>query len=389
MNFSRVLFLCQSILMMVLLGTVYVWGVFRVEVESFYQINATISGLPYMVSLVSYALAMFVSGKYMSTHRVYFIIFGVIFFVGGLWLSSLVNHIFLLILSYGLLVGTGVGFLYGVPMFIVQRTFKHHIGLNSGLILMGFGLSNTLMTPVVTFLLQQNSIQETFMILGWLAVVVFALSIGALFQPIPKQEIFKTNDKPTYDRDAFRSLYLVFILSLISGLTIVGLSFRIGVINYGFPEQDVTIAIAIFAFLNGVSRPFFGGLVDRFGFFKIAFFSLISLVLSGLISVFNGGQFPILFAVSYGAFWFGLGNWMALMPLSIQTLFPKPLFSQLYGKLFTSYGVAAVIGTLFSGVVLDLTSNTWPIYVVIVVANLINVILVLWLKKRYHLSIFN
>ena len=239
----------------------------------------------------------------MATHRIYFIIFGVIFFVGGLWLSSLVNHIFLLILSYGLLVGTGVGFLYGVPMFIVQRTFNHHIGLNSGLILMGFGLSNTLMTPVVTSLLQQNSIQETFMILGWIAVVVFALSIGPLFQPIPKQEIFKTNDKPTYDRDAFRSLYLVFILSLISGLTIVGLSFRIGVINYGFPEQDVTIAIAIFAFLNGISRPFFGGLVDRFGFFKVAFLSLISLVLSGLISVFNGGQFPILFAVSYGLVW--------------------------------------------------------------------------------------
>jgi MFS family permease len=138
-----------------------------------------------------------------------------------------------------------------------------------------------------------------------------------------------------------------------------------------------------------MSRPFFGRLVDQFGFFKIAFFSLISLVLSGLISVFNGGQFPWLYAISYGAFWFGLGNWMALMPLSIQTLFPKKMFAKLYGILFTAYGLAALIGTLFSGAILDLTASTLPIYLAIVLANSVNVVLVLWLKKRYQLTIFN
>jgi hypothetical protein len=112
-------------------------------------------------------------------------------------------------------------------------------------------------------------------------------------------------------------------------------------------------------------------------------------VLSGLISVFNGGQLPWLYAISYGAFWFGLGNWMALMPLSIQTLFPKTMFSKLYGVLFTAYGLAATIGTLFSGAILDLTSSTWPIYAAIVFANSVNLGLVLWLKKRYQLKIFN
>jgi uncharacterized membrane protein AbrB (regulator of aidB expression) len=79
---------------------------------------------------------------------------------------------------------------------------------------------------------------------------------------------------------------------------------------------------------------------------------------------------------------------MALMPLSIKTIFDKSLFSTLYGKLFTAYGVAAVIGTLFSGAILDLTSTTWPIYTLIVCANIINLILVLWLKQRYQLKLF-
>ena len=389
MNFSRGLFLIQSIMMMVLLGTVYVWGVFRVEVERIYFINATLSGLPYMVSLVSYALAMLIAGKFMSTHRTHFIIAGVVLFVGGLWLSSVVDNIYALTISYGLCLGTGVGLLYGVPMYIVQRTFHKNVGLITGCILMGFGLSNTVMTPVVTSLLRNYTIQSTFGILGWVALLVFSLSIWPLFQRIPDQSTVTKEETLVFDIHAFRSLYVVFVLSLISGLTIIGLSYRIGVVNYGFDQGFVTIAIAVFAFLNGMSRPFFGRLVDQFGFFKIAFFSLISLVFSGLLSVFNGGQFPWLYAISYGAFWFGLGNWMALMPLSIQTLFPKKMFSKLYGILFTAYGLAALIGTLFSGAILDLTASTLPIYLAIVFANSVNVVLVLWLKRRYQLTIFN
>jgi len=391
MKFSRFYFLIQSILFMLLLGSVYAWGVFRVEAESTYQINASLSGLPYMVSLVSYAGAMLIAGQWMNKYRKQIIIVGVILFVGGFWLSGLVDNFYVLIFTYGVLLGSGVGLLYGVPMYLVQRIFDKRIGLYSGLILMGFGLSNTMMTPIIATLLKTQTIQYTMMILGWISLGVFLISIWPLFQTVPVEikkdkQVEKTIQ--TYDHPSFRSLYVVYVLSLLSGLTIVGLSFPIGVTNYQFDATFVTVAISIFSLLNGVSRPFFGGLVDRFGFFKVAFVSLISLILSGFISLFNGGVNPILYAISFGAFWFGLGNWMALMPLSIKTIFPKELFSSLYGKLFTAYGLAAILGTLFSGAILDLTNTTWPIYVLIVVANVANLFLVIWLKNRFHLKIF-
>jgi predicted MFS family arabinose efflux permease len=58
----------------------------------------------------------------------------------------------------------------------------------------------------------------------------------------------------------------------------------------------------------------------------------------------------------------------------------------LYGKLFTAYGVAAIIGTLFSGLILDVTQVTWPIYALIVIVNITNLFLVLALRKRFHLT---
>ncbi len=391
MNFSRFYFLIQSILLMLLLGSVYAWGVFRVEAELTYHINASVSGLPYMVSLVSYAGAMLVAGQFMSKFRRHIVIIGACCFVGGFWLSSLVDNFYLLILTYGVLLGSGVGFLYGVPIYLVQRIFDKRIGLYSGLILMGFGLSNTIMTPIIATLLTNQSIQFTMMVLGWIALGVFLICLWPLLQstPLEKNTNHDSNNvSRTYDYPAFRSLYVVYVLSLLSGLTIVGLSFPIGVIHYQFDTTFVTVAISIFSLLNGVSRPFFGGLVDRFGFFKIAFISLMSLIFSGFISLFNGGVNPILYAISFGAFWFGLGNWMALMPLSIKTIFPKELFSSLYGKLFTAYGLAAILGTIFSGAILDLTNTTWPIYVMIVVANVANLFLVIWLKNRFHFKIF-
>jgi MFS transporter, OFA family, oxalate/formate antiporter len=391
MKSSRLLFLIQSMLLMVLLGSVYAWGVFRVEVENTMNVNASLSGLPYMISLVSYAFMMLLAGKWMAKHRGKIIVIGSLLFTMGFWLSSFVSNIYLLTITYGVFIGGGVGLLYGVPMYLVQKRFQHHVGFYSGLILMGFGLSNTLMTPIINTLLATQSLQATFQFLGWLSLGFFLICIWPLFEKTTDQtnKSSEPKDQPkSYDRHAFMALYWVFILSLISGLTIIGLSFRIGVINYQFDESFVTIAIAIFSLLNGLSRPFFGSLVDRFGFFKVAFISLISLVISGFISLFNGGTNPILYAVSFGAFWFGLGNWMALMPLSIKTMFAKPWFAALYGKLFTAYGVAAMIGTLFSGAILDLTNTTWPIYALIVLANLINVGLVVFLKQRYHLTFF-
>ena len=389
MNWRRLYFLLSAIAMMLLLGSIYAWGIFRVEVESVYGVNATLSGLPYMFSLVSYAMSMLWAGRWMATHRNVIVISGLILFVSGLFIASIQGSFLTLLIGYGVLLGVGVGFLYGVPIYLVQRLFTTRVGLFSGLILMGFGLANTVMTPLIVNLLETSSMSETLATLGWLSIVVLGLTVWPLFQPLKINQAQDTvNEKPTYDRVAFRWLYVVFMLSIFSGLTIIGLSYRIGVVSYAYDEAFVAGAIAIFGLLNGLSRPFFGSLVDRFGFFKVAFASLLSLVLSGFLSLFNGGSNPILYAISYGLFWFGLGNWMALMPLAIKLLFPPSLFSNLYGKIFTAYGLAAIIGTLFSSAILDLTQATWPIYAIIVVGNIANLFIVLWLKRRYHLTFF-
>ena len=50
-------------IIMMCLGTVYSYGVFRIAIEEVFDIGATQSGMPYMMALAFYACFMFVTGR--------------------------------------------------------------------------------------------------------------------------------------------------------------------------------------------------------------------------------------------------------------------------------------------------------------------------------------
>jgi MFS transporter, OFA family, oxalate/formate antiporter len=380
MEKNRLIFLVKSVLTLLLLGTVYSWSVFRVYVELDFEINASLSGLPYMVSLVSYSIAMLYAGKNMFIHRKNLVIVGAFLFISGFVFASTATNIWTLTLFYGLFLGTGVGLIYGVPLYLINQTFPKRVGFYSGIVLLGFGFSSVIMAPMVKLLLDAFGLSQTFILLAILSIIILIITLGPLTK---KYDINKPQiQKNPYNKKNFTTLYFIFLLSLISGLMIIGLTYRIGVLTYQFNETFVTISISIFAIGNGLSRPLFGWFVDRFGFFKSSLLSLSLLIVSGFLSIFNGGTQTVVFAVSYFLFWFCLGSWTAMAPLAIKSLFGKDMYAQLYGRLFTAYGVAAIIGTLFSGFILDFFQSAIAIYLLIIIANFINVFLVLLLKKN-------
>lgn len=67
-NVQRWTFVVLGIIIMMCLGTVYSWSIFRAPIEKTFNIGATESGLPYMVSLAFYALFMFLTGKYLNKY---------------------------------------------------------------------------------------------------------------------------------------------------------------------------------------------------------------------------------------------------------------------------------------------------------------------------------
>lgn len=168
------------------LGSVYSWSVFRTPLEGEFEIGATQSLLPYTFALVFYAAFMPIAGLYIpriGTQKMTAI--GGIFIGIGYIFSSFASNITMMTLTYGVIAGSGVGIAYGVPMAVVAKWFPDQKGLAVGLTLIGFGLSPLITAPLANSLIDLYDLKPTLRILGIAFTVIILLIAIALKMPPP------------------------------------------------------------------------------------------------------------------------------------------------------------------------------------------------------------
>ncbi|MDX9807559.1 MAG: MFS transporter [Acholeplasma sp.] len=386
---KHTLMIISSILMMLLMGTVYAYSVFRYHIEDLYQISTLTSGLPYMTSLFFYAFSMMVTGRHLKPTRLRgFVFYGTLLIILGYFLSSIATHIGMLVFSYGVLIGTGVGMVYGVPIYMVQKLYPKRSGLMTGIILLGFGMSPLITAPLTSALIEWTSIRQTFFILGVVFLVlqlplsyIFILKERTTFKQEPVEQRFKEKLKP------FKRIYALFVIATLVGLMMIGLTYQVGVRYYGLNETHVTIALSFFAILNGLARPLFGKLMDNQGFKFSGILSVSLIVVASVIGLINRGSTFFLFGISFGLYWFNLGAWLAIVPATIKEFYGIQQYAKKYGLMFTGYGVGAILGTLASGYILDMLGETSYIYGFILALMVISAILLSQMPKKIKRSI--
>ncbi|MGI0493890.1 MFS transporter [Alkalinema pantanalense CENA528] len=142
-------------------------------------------------------------------------------------------------------------------------------------------------------------------------------------------------------------------------------------------------SVALFALFNGVSRPLFGWLADRFKPHYIAILSYVLILIACVLMVnAKTGQVGT-YLIAFCLFWFCLGGWLAMAPTITLGFFNPDQYAQNYGIIFTAYGVGALIGTLVTGRVRDLFGTyTYVFYPMALLAIIGIVVACLLLKKE-------
>jgi len=62
-------YILLGIIIMMCLGTVYSYSVFRLPIEKIFNVGTTQSGMPYMTALAFYAVFMFLTGRYLDKFK--------------------------------------------------------------------------------------------------------------------------------------------------------------------------------------------------------------------------------------------------------------------------------------------------------------------------------
>ena len=244
-----------SVLMMLMMGTVYAWSVFRPHVEASFNVGVAQSGYPYMVSLFFYALWMMIGGRLLGRFKARTLALSGAVLIGLGWvLSALSTSFVVFVLAYGVLIGSGVGMVYGVPIALIQTSHLPKQGLYTGIVLSGFGMSPLIGAPVVLALLSHYDLRTAMLILG--VVFLMGLLICVLLLPAQTQQstVSTSNQGSLNRRGLFVVIYVLFTMATAIGLMMIGLSYNVGLDYYAFDPRIITALVALFAVLNGLAR---------------------------------------------------------------------------------------------------------------------------------------
>lgn len=377
-----------GIIIMMFLGTVYSYSVFRLSIEKSFNIGSAESGMPYMTALAFYALFMFLTGKYLDRFnpRTIILVGGFLVSIGWI-LSSFASNIIILTITYGCISGAGVGITYGVPMTVVAKWFPEKKGLAVGMVLIGFGLSPLITAPLARTLVEYYGVMNTFLALGigfgiTLPILSYSFKYPTELESADMKSVKITQSSTknflTHEMiksKSFKGLYLNFIIGTMIGLMLIGMTKNIGVEFIGIEPKKATQLIAIFAIFNGLGRPTFGWLTDKLTAKKAMLLSYLLIILSAVLLIVAGENNELIYIMSFSIFWLNLGAWLAIAPASTLRLYGIKHYGQNYGLIFTAYGIGAITGVSTSGLLLDIHGNYYFVFYYVIALCILGILL--------------
>jgi len=284
----------------------------------------------------------------------------------GLYLTSLVNSIWVGYATYGLGVGIGVSCGY-VPMIaVVGAWFEKRRAAAIGIAVTGIGFGTLLMAPLAANLVNLYGWRQTYVIFGILAMVILVLCGFITPRPpaVPDQES-KMSLRELIRTPVFRYIYASAFLNTLA------LFFPfVFLIPYarmqGIDEVLAASLVGVIGAASIVGRLGFGALGVKFRpihLFQITFtlvaFSFIFWMLAG-----NSYLMLLAFAVMLGA---GYGGFIALSPTVTAELFGLAGLGSILGTMYTAAGFGGLLGPPIAGYLIDTTGS----YTIAIVAAMI------------------
>lgn len=370
---GRWLFVLVGLLINVCLGSIYAFSVFRKPLEILWGITSSQSGYPFMVFLAVFAMVMPLAGNLIARWgpKKTTMLGGMLVAIG--WIAaSFSPDIFTLTLLYGVIGGAGVGIVYGCPIAVIAKWFPQKSGLAIGLTVMGFGISALVTAPILKTMIGNPDIgiMNTFLYSGIAFGVIITLLAQLLSFPpadwtlagskatataalpilnLSRQEMLKT--------PSFYALWATYTIGCLAGLMAIGIASPVGIEVAKLDATMAALAVSLFAVFNGLGRPIFGAITDKLGPKHTAMLSFILIFVASLLMSFFGQDNAMLYLFAFCILWMCLGGWLALAPTSTGIFFGKQYYAQNYGIVYTAYGAGAILGTLISSNIKDITGS--------------------------------
>ncbi len=393
---GRWLFVIIGMIINLCLGSIYSWSVFKAPLKAFFEtsgpeVSASALQLPFMVFLAFFALAMPLAGGYIEKFgpRKVVIVGGILTGLGWL-MASMSSSINMMLVTYGIVGGIGVGIAYGVPIAVSGRWFPDKRGLAVGLTVLGFGFSAFFTANIANILIASSGVMQTFRIFGIAFIIIMViLATPMVFPPsgwkpegwtppAPKAGVAKKCElirQEMLKTKTFIGLWLCYFVGCLAGLMAISISADVA----GEVGTEAVAALLLgfspvgfFAIFNGGGRPVFGTLTDKLTPRNAAILSFVLIIIASLMI--SQIQTAPIYIISFAILWGCLGGWLAIAPTATASFFGTGDYPRCYGVVFMAYGAGAIVGPLMAGWIKDATGSfigVFPYVIALAVAGII------------------
>lgn len=351
------------------MGILYAWSVFKQALVVDLGWSNADASMPYTVAVIAFSLSLLIAGVLqdrMGPRRI--LLLGTAMVGIGMISSSFATSPLMLILTFGLLTGCGIGFGYACLAPSAMKWFHpSKKGLVNGLIAAGFGLAAVYLAPLTSSLITSFGINTSFLILG-VAVLLIALPLActitnppADYQPqAPTGSDTKPAAKPVdihwrsmLKTPQFYSLWLMFALASSAGLMVIG-----NITSIATAQANITEAaylVVILSIFNAGGRVAAGMLSDKIGGVKTL---MLAFLMQGInMAMFASFQTDFTLMIGAALAGIGYGTLLAVFPSITADYYGLKNYGANYGVLYTAWGISGFIGPVVAAVAVDTTGT--------------------------------
>ena len=167
-NPGRLQYPVLGVLMMLCIGNVYAWSVFRKPLQAAYGWTAAEATIPFQISIAVFAAAMIFAGRWQDRSgprpvaMTGGILIGLGFILTGLCGATLTG----ICVAFGVVAGIGMGGAYVTPLATTIKWWPDRRGLMSGLVVMGMGAGSIIGGIGGPVLIDRIGVLPTFIVFG-------------------------------------------------------------------------------------------------------------------------------------------------------------------------------------------------------------------------------
>lgn len=360
----------------VIAGIVYIWSVLSKALIDDLNWTSKEASLPYTMITVFFVIAMVIFGKIQDEKGPKLTVtIGGILMGMGLILSGIFTEPKTMILTMGVIAGTGIGTVNASTAPPAVKWFPHeNKGMITGIVVAGVGLSSVFYSPLANYLINLVGISKTFIYIG-IGALISTVILAQLLEnppegfipkrtnPIQNKREKKSNDftwKEMMKTATFYKLWFMLAFSSSAGLMIIGHVSNIAKTQVNW--QGGFILVILLSIFNTLGRILGGTLSDKIG--RVNLLKLVFIIqgINMFLFIYYSSVGLLSIGVAIAGLCYGAG--FSVFPAAVTDLYGIKNFGINYGIVYTGWGVGGIIGPMTAAAIFDSTNNYNTAYIV-------------------------